>query len=497
MTERTDQAAKLMAAQKYFRSLEIEGWEETSSPVEGGGQATILIVKRADGVRGAFRFAAEADEQTLERFSREIRILSGYEHPNIMRILAHSKETSGPWYISDLGEPFGAYWKRCREQLVDDPEQLVSNAVDIIRQLADGLAPLHDRGVVHRDIKPRNIIISKGPGAERPVLIDFGLAHVESEPRLSDVNETVGNLRFSPDVAMYHMDNVTPWLDVHNLAQLFMWLARVHPHKDWSRALDWRWVTYDSRLSEASVHSIRALTAQSSEQIVSPKNAKELISLIDNLFPREQPYSRAAINMTQIEEGRKRGIAASSLALAEDTRIIEASFPIVAKIYMALRQELEVLFAECRTFGIKVNKISDEGIDTVRLRLFETTGSAMDMWLVGWEIGGDSGNTFTMRIGAQAVVPSRRNEWYAGGGQLPPASFNPFFFNLHTFGPQSGNAFPRKGSALLLDSQGALFLCDTTMGIGEVTTTSIPDVVGMVRRWIEDPDVWEALYKYK
>jgi hypothetical protein len=100
----------------------------------------------------------------------------------------------------------------------------------------------------------------------------------------------------------------------------------------------------------------------------------QLINLIDNLFPQTRPSSSATINISQIEEGRRRGMAASGLALAKNTRIIEASFPIVAKTYIALCQALESLFAECRTVGIRVNKISDEGIGTFRLRLLEAFG---------------------------------------------------------------------------------------------------------------------------
>src|SRR5205085_7574909 len=119
MVERTDEAEKLRAAQEYFRSLGIEGWEETNSPVQGGGQATILVVKRGDGARGDFRFSTESDEKALDRFSREIKILSEYEHPNILKILDHSEDTTEPWYISELGEPFGAHWRNRRQLLVD------------------------------------------------------------------------------------------------------------------------------------------------------------------------------------------------------------------------------------------------------------------------------------------------------------------------------------------------------------------------------------------
>ncbi len=62
MVYRTDQARELRAAQEFFRSLVIEGWEETNSPIQGGGQATILVVQRSDGARGAFRFTTDSDE---------------------------------------------------------------------------------------------------------------------------------------------------------------------------------------------------------------------------------------------------------------------------------------------------------------------------------------------------------------------------------------------------------------------------------------------------
>lgn len=510
MTESIDPAEKLRAAQEYFRSLRIEGWEETNSPVQGGGQATILVVKRVDGARGAFRFTAEADEQTLERFSREIRILSGYEHPNILRILDHSKEMSEPWYMSELGEPFDAYWRRCRRQLADDPEQLVSSAVDIVRQLADGLAPLHNRGVVHRDIKPQNIIINRsGPGRERPVLIDFGLAHVESEPRLSDVHETVGNLRFSPDVAMYRMNNVPPWLDVHNLGQLLMWLARVHPDKDWRRALDWRWVNYDDRLSDYSALSTKALTALCSEQSVSPKNAGELITLIDQVFPKPLPSSGAVVNLTKIEEGRRRGMAASGLGAAEDTKIIEASFPIIAKTYLALRQELDTLFAEYSAGGIYVNKDSDIEIDTFRLRLLETKDTTTDTELAHWKVGESRENAFGVRISIRGIVPSRRSEYIGGGGQqFHPDLSNPFHFTFYFERPltQTRGVFPHKTRVLVINDEGSLLLYSRFPLLFEpqplappnpATATSVPGVVKMVKEWIEDPEVWEALYKYK
>ena len=65
-------------------------------------------------------------------------------------------------------------------------------------ELSSALATCHDLGVVHRDIKPRDLVVKRGVVEPWPVLIDFGLAHVETGPRLTPADEAVGNARFSP-----------------------------------------------------------------------------------------------------------------------------------------------------------------------------------------------------------------------------------------------------------------------------------------------------------
>jgi len=55
--------------------------------------------------------------------------------------------------------------------------------------------------------------------------------------------------------------------------------------------------------------------------------------------------------------------------------------------------------------------------------------------------------------------------------------------------------FPNKTKILTINDQGSLFLRDDV--IGEAIAISIPDIVEMVKQWIEDPNVWEALHKFK
>jgi hypothetical protein len=199
--------------------------------------------------------------------------------------------------------------------------------------------------------------------------------------------------------------------------------------------------------------------------------------------------------MSRIEEGRSRGLATSSLAKAEDTRIIEASFPILAKTYLGLRQGLDPLFGACSAAGIYVIKESDPDIDTFRLRILEHDGIKLDQPLVHWEVGDSSENVFSFRIYIDGIVPSRRSEFLAGGGQLPSGSSNPICFYLLLRRSQMRGTFPNKTKILTINDQGSLFLRDDV--IGEAIAISIPNIVEMVKQWIEDPNVWEALHKFK
>ena len=90
--------------------------------------------------------------------------------------------------------------------------------MNVVRQLAEALGACHKHGVVHRDLKPLNLVVKRGVKEPWPILIDFGLAYEFGAARLTDATEGVGNRRFSPDPARSRMDDVPPWLDVFALA---------------------------------------------------------------------------------------------------------------------------------------------------------------------------------------------------------------------------------------------------------------------------------------
>lgn len=117
-----------------------------------------------------------SDEGSAQRFQREGRLLAELSHPGIVRYVAHG--TSGNLFYIAMewveGETLGT---RLRGLGLSDLE-----AVDVARQLAEALAVAHARGIVHRDIKPGNVILANCE-VGRVKLLDFGIAHLDDPTR--------------------------------------------------------------------------------------------------------------------------------------------------------------------------------------------------------------------------------------------------------------------------------------------------------------------------
>ena len=135
---------------------------------------------------------AAAEPVFLKRFEHESRIAAQVEHPNVVPIYA-AGEVDGIPYIamryvsgSDLG-------KRISEVGRLDP----ARAVAIVAQVAGGLDALHAAGLIHRDVKPANVLLSGTPGSEHAYLTDFGVArNVSSTSGLTRTGRFVGTLDY-------------------------------------------------------------------------------------------------------------------------------------------------------------------------------------------------------------------------------------------------------------------------------------------------------------
>ena len=102
-----------------------------------------------------------------ERFEREIRLAAQLQHPHIVPLLTAGASGDLLYYVM----PYIA-GESLRVKLAREGELPVAEAVRILREVVDALAYAHRRGVVHRDIKPDNVLLSEG----HAVVTDFGVA---------------------------------------------------------------------------------------------------------------------------------------------------------------------------------------------------------------------------------------------------------------------------------------------------------------------------------
>jgi serine/threonine protein kinase len=145
-----------------------------------------------------------ADETQAKRFQHEIKAAGALIHPNIVGILDFGVTEEGvPYLIMEYleGKNLAA--------LIRQQERLsVPTAIHIFSQVADALAFAHEHGIVHRDVKPSNIVIMGGEDDEKNVkLVDFGIAKVKhaasaagDNPALTRAGEVLGTpLYMSPE----------------------------------------------------------------------------------------------------------------------------------------------------------------------------------------------------------------------------------------------------------------------------------------------------------
>ncbi len=137
-----------------------------------------------------------ANRLGVERFLREIKTTAGFTHPHILSLYDSGEDDGLLYYVMPYIEG-----ETLRGRLVRDGALPISDALRIAREVAEALAYAHDHGVIHRDIKPDNILFSAG-GA---LVADFGIARAFRAASLEPLTKTdmiVGTLLYmSPEQA--------------------------------------------------------------------------------------------------------------------------------------------------------------------------------------------------------------------------------------------------------------------------------------------------------
>ena len=156
------------------------------------GRGATGIVFRARSLKDGSDVAIKILKSSLSsqsdiarRMKREWKILHECSHPNLVRVLEFGDEDNGCYLVQEFleGQPL--------EDYLEDREKIsVSEAKHIAKQIASALAYTHERGVIHRDLKPDNIIVQGGKNIK---VLDFGFAHtIDATTALTKTGAFIG-----------------------------------------------------------------------------------------------------------------------------------------------------------------------------------------------------------------------------------------------------------------------------------------------------------------
>lgn len=175
----------------------------------GGIVAVKTILRRRDGER----VSATGEDKNIQRFEREVRIMSRLDSPNIPATIDGGVDGDEPYLAMEYIDGI-----TLRDLLAENGKKLpVDRAVTIAEQIAQGLKVAHRAGVVHRDLKPSNVMIDSGGTVK---VLDFGagliLDDVDGGQRITSSNTVLGTARYmAPE--QVQAQPVTPASDLYAL----------------------------------------------------------------------------------------------------------------------------------------------------------------------------------------------------------------------------------------------------------------------------------------
>jgi eukaryotic-like serine/threonine-protein kinase len=195
-----------------------------------GGMSTVFkaldtVLERPVAVKLLAEHLAD-DEAFVARFRREALAAARLQHPNIVQV-----------FDSGLDEPSQRHYivmeyvegPSCADLIRDQGVLDIQQAVGIVRDACHGLDYAHRAGVVHRDVKPGNLLISKDTGAAK--LADFGIAKAAEQTRITQVGSVLGTAAYlSPEQATGAES--TPASDIYSLGVCaYQFLSGRLPHE--------------------------------------------------------------------------------------------------------------------------------------------------------------------------------------------------------------------------------------------------------------------------
>ena len=182
-------------------------------PLGSGGMADVYLahddILDRDVALKVMSTRYASDEEFVERFKREAQSAAALSHPNIVSIFDRGEAEDGTYYIAMEYLPGGTL----KDRILKRGALPAHTAAAVALQMAEALRAAHERDVIHRDIKPHNILIT---GSGDVKVTDFGIARAASSSSMTRTGHILGTAHYiSPEQAMG--EPVGPASDLYSL----------------------------------------------------------------------------------------------------------------------------------------------------------------------------------------------------------------------------------------------------------------------------------------
>src|SRR5918998_3566156 len=169
-------------------------------PLGSGGMADVYLahdsILERDVALKVMSTRYASDDEFVERFKREAQSAAALSHPNIVSIFDRGASEDGTYYIAMEYLPGGTL----KDRIMSKGALPARTAAAVALQIAEALRAAHEQGMIHRDIKPRNILITDSGHVK---VADFGIARAAEATTISDLGDILGSAKYmSPEQAM-------------------------------------------------------------------------------------------------------------------------------------------------------------------------------------------------------------------------------------------------------------------------------------------------------
>jgi eukaryotic-like serine/threonine-protein kinase len=209
---------------------EVAGRYRIERRLGAGGMSTVFkatdtVLERPVAVKLLAEHLAD-DEAFVARFRREALAAARLQHPNIVQVFDSGRDPQSSRHYIVMEYVDGP---SCADMLREHKRLEVDETVRIVRDACHGLDYAHRAGVVHRDVKPGNLLLAEETGATK--LADFGIAKAAEQTRITQVGSVLGTAAYlSPEQA--RGDEAGPASDIYSLGVCaYQFLTGRLPHE--------------------------------------------------------------------------------------------------------------------------------------------------------------------------------------------------------------------------------------------------------------------------